>query len=298
MTQRNYASIITNQSITVHTPSGRAFTWQNDHPNFDNVKDAIRCGEDVTVIEGYMDVRAAIIKATAAYGNVSVRGDNVYYKDRPIHGTITERILQHLREDLPVEPLLAFADNLFQNQRKSAVESLYDFLEANKIPFTDDGHFLVYKKVNDEYRDYYTGTFDNSVGTVVRVEPNEVEEDRDMTCSNGLHVCARHYLPAYYGGTGHVMICKVNPAHVVAVPRDYNNSKMRVYQYEVIGELNEEAKADIFDKVIYVDPADAPLSDDVNWGENFVGNGLDGADDDDEGYDPPQEDNPDPDWPR
>jgi hypothetical protein len=35
------------------------------------------------------------------------------------------------------------------------------------------------------------------------------------------------------------MICKVDPRHVGAVPRDYNNSKMRVSEYEVIGEVTD-----------------------------------------------------------
>jgi hypothetical protein len=34
------------------------------------------------------------------------------------------------------------------------------------------------------------------------------------------------------------MICKVNPADVVAVPSDYNNAKMRVCKYEVINEVD------------------------------------------------------------
>jgi hypothetical protein len=33
------------------------------------------------------------------------------------------------------------------------------------------------------------------------------------------------------------MICKVNPADVVAIPNDYNNTKMRVWTYEVVGEV-------------------------------------------------------------
>lgn len=274
-----YAHIISPGSLTIVTVSGREFTWAKDHPNFEKVKEAIRASASAEEIEALMDVRGSLLKATASYGNVRIEGDTVYYKDRPIHNTLTERILQHLNEQLPVEPLLRFADNLFKNQRKSAVDSLYDFLESNKIPITDDGCFLVYKKVNENYRDYYSGNFDNSVGSSPEVAPWEVEEDRERTCSKGLHVCARHYLPAYYGGSGHVMVCKVNPEHVVAVPRDYNNSKMRVFKYEVIGELNQEDKAEIFDRAAYVAPNhQGPLQDQVQWSDSW----LSGADDEPE----------------
>ena len=48
---------------------------------------------------------------------------------------------------------------------------------------------------------------------------------------------------------------KVNPADVVSIPTDYNNTKARVCQYEVIGELtHEEAGLDThsFNTSVYV----------------------------------------------
>jgi hypothetical protein len=68
------------------------------------------------------------------------------------------------------------------------------------------------------------------------VPRNCVDEDPDRTCSHGLHVCSFDYLPHFSHANGHVVVCKVNPADVVAIPRDYNNTKMRVCRYEVVGE--------------------------------------------------------------
>lgn len=264
----DYAYTIQPLSVTVHTLTGRAFTWASDHPNFDKVKDALRENADVFDIIDLMDIRKAILNATSNNGNVRVDRGGVFYKDVIVHGTITERILDHIGQDLPVLPLLNFLDNLLQNTRREAVLSLYDFLESNEVPITPDGEFLVYKKVDEDYRDYYTGQFDNSLGAVVEVEPWQVESDRERTCSNGLHVCARKYLPSYYGGSGHVVICSVNPAHVVAVPHDYDNAKMRVYKYTVVGELTEEDKADIFDDASLIEPGED--MDHVRWDKEIV----------------------------
>jgi hypothetical protein len=47
----------------------------------------------------------------------------------------------------------------------------------------------------------------------------------------------------HYGSSGTtdqddvIMICKVNPKDVVSVPVDYDNAKMRVASYEVVGEI-------------------------------------------------------------
>ena len=51
-------------------------------------------------------------------------------------------------------------------------------------------------------------------------------------------MCSFDYLPSYASADDdRVMITKVNPRDVVAIPMDYHNTKMRVSRYEVIGEL-------------------------------------------------------------
>ena len=51
-------------------------------------------------------------------------------------------------------------------------------------------------------------------------------------------------MPSFGGSDSRTMILKINPADVVSIPTDYNNSKGRTCRYEVIGELG-------------VDPAEA-----------------------------------------
>lgn len=114
--------------------------------------------------------------------------------------------------------------------------------------------------------DIHSGTMDNSVGKKLRIDPWQVEANRDVTCAKGLHVCSRSYLPHFGGSGSRVVICKVNPADVVAVPNDYNNAKMRVCAYEVIGELNDVQKAAIFDQQRVLNTAAAPY---VSWSEDY-----------------------------
>ena len=150
-----------------------------------------------------------------------------------------------------------------QNPSKRSVTELYGFLEKGNMPITPDGHFLAYKKVRADYRDCHTGTMDNSVGQIVEMERNFVDDDKDRTCSTGLHFCSRDYLN-HFGGE-RIMIVKVNPKDVVSIPSDYNDSKGRACRYEVISELE-------------VDPAQAF--------NHSVQTNYDGYDD---GYDPDYE---------
>jgi hypothetical protein len=146
-----------------------------------------------------------------------------------------------LQDGFPVEPLVNFMENLMTNPSKRAVTELYGFLEKNSLPITPDGCFLAYKKVRNDFLDIHSGTMDNSVGKIVEMERNEVDDNKDQTCSTGLHFCSQDYLPHFGNGyDSRVVILKINPADVVSIPSDYNNAKGRACKYEVIGEIGND----------------------------------------------------------
>ena len=134
-----------------------------------------------------------------------------------------------------------FIEKLMTNPSSRAIEELLQFVEFGKLPLHPDGDFLAYKKVDGNYKDIYTGKMDNSIGTVVQVPRSAVDDDPKQTCSYGLHVCSYEYLRHYgsddLGGSVRIVLCKINPRDVVAVPEDYNNTKMRVCRYDVVDEL-------------------------------------------------------------
>ena len=71
--------------------------------------------------------------------------------------------------------------------------------------------------------------------TLVYMDRNLVDEDKDRTCSVGLHFASFNYLQ-HFGGS-RIVVVKINPKDVVAIPSDYNNSKGRTCCYEVIEEV-------------------------------------------------------------
>jgi hypothetical protein len=152
------------------------------------------------------------------------------------------------QDGFPIEPMVNFMENLMLNPSKRAVTELYGFLEKGNLPITPDGHFLAYKKVKQDYTDCYTGTMDNSVGQVVEMERNSVDDDQNRTCSTGLHFCSREYLN-HFGGE-RVMILKINPRDVVSIPNDYNDTKGRACRYEVIDEIDKEKADEAFAKSV------------------------------------------------
>lgn len=232
----NLPFLITATAITVYI-DGAPKTISATHPNFEPLREAIR-NDDEEAVRDLADVTGHVQRASD--GRVQVVDGEVMFEGRPVHNSLTSRILTMLAEGFNVEPLMAFMDNLMDNPSRRAVMELYDFLEACDLPITPDGHFLAYKKVRENYTDIHSGRFDNSVGAINEMPRNEVDEDKYRTCSVGLHFCSYSYLPRFGGAPGNrVMVVKVNPADVVAIPADYQNSKGRTWRYEVVDELED-----------------------------------------------------------
>jgi len=221
---KNIVVIIDNQPHTV----------TSTHIGYEKIKQAIK-DNDWDSVKDVIDPKKQILEYGA--GNVAIQGSKVFWKEREMHGVLTNRLIEMYQDGFPIEPLIAFMENLMSNPSKRAVEELYGFLEKGNLPLTPDGYFLAYKKVRADFRDCHTGTMDNSVGQIVEMERNAVDDDQNRTCSAGLHFCSKEYLSHFGGSDSRTVILKINPADVVSIPTDYNNAKGRACRYEVIGEL-------------------------------------------------------------
>ena len=228
--------IITENSITVLIKNIPEII-DNSHPNFKKVESALKNGASEEEILRLMNVGEAVKEfAKVTEGNVEVKDGEILYKGEIIHSALSRRIISLMNRGFDITPFTNFMENLYKNPSNRAVNETYGFLEACNLPITEDGCFLAYKKITKDYLDCYTKTIDNSIGKTVEVPRNKVDEDSNVTCSYGLHVASYSYMAHYPGDR--IVICKVNPADVVAVPSDYNNAKMRVCRYEVINEVN------------------------------------------------------------
>lgn len=175
-------------------------------------------------------------------GNFTVRDGEILINGQVAPEVLGKKIIRFSNEGLPHEPLVRFAENLLKNPSFRAVNELFQFLEKNDHPITENGCFIAYKKVCSDFLDGHTRTMDNSVGKVVELSRNLVDEDSTRTCSHGLHVANWDYAHnVYSAGDGALMLeVEVNPADVVAVPVDYNQAKMRVCKYLVLGVVEQE----------------------------------------------------------
>ena len=68
----------------------------------------------------------------------------------------------------------------------------------------------------------------------------ECDSDPNVTCSAGLHVGSMEYVHDFGHSDKVILEVLVSPRNVVAVPNDYNNTKMRTCEYYPIAITNGE----------------------------------------------------------
>lgn len=240
MSQIRY--VVSRDSVTFRV-DGVATVISKTHANYDNILATLASGDIEAVRPLLVDTRQYIANTIGNGSLISYRNGKLYFGDEVLHNAIANRIVSLIRDGYDVAPLTNFLSNLMKNPSYRAVTELYGFLEKCKLPFTPDGHFIAYKVIRADWKDKHTGTMDNSIGAVVKMRRNEVDENKDQTCSAGLHFCSRDYIKEFISKDAgdRLVAVKVNPRDVVSIPTDYNDTKGRACEYTILRELRDGA---------------------------------------------------------
>jgi len=268
----SYPYLIQGTNIVIFI-NNETYTITKSHISYEKVLESIR-SNDWETVKNIIDPKKVIINY--GKGNVSIQGETLYWKDKEFHNSLSSRMIKMFQDGFSIEPMINFMENLMENPSYRAVNELYEFLEKNNLPITPDGHFLAYKKVNNDYMDVHSRTVPNKLAkmftdeeiqsmpivggrndevtvkinsdnvTVVKMPRNQVNDDKTQTCSEGLHFCSKEYLSSF--GGERIMVLKINPRDVVSIPVDYNRSKGRCNRYQIIAELG--VKEEVFDEVV------------------------------------------------
>jgi hypothetical protein len=255
---------------------GRSFSASTAHPLYEDILKALKKGNVARAAE-LLDVKGALVAASKGSERIKFENGRMMYKglngknmelDGPLIDRIMNALKTHKLSPQKIKPLMLFLDNIMKNELKDIRDELYLFLMAGDMPITNDGCFLAYKKVRDNFHDVHSGKFDNSPGKVVAMPAHLVDRDRHNTCSTGLHFAARSYL-SQFGGS-RIIAVKVNPRNVFAIPSDYNNAKGRASEYFVVGECKNAHERDAFLEDFIFDENKEKVAPDVK----FIAGGL------------------------
>jgi hypothetical protein len=266
MLPKQISYILGSDSITVFL-KGKSYTINKQAQTFNAVLAAVKAN-DIEALDNAVNIRQGIANSLSKSSDkVRIEGTKIFYADRDITTLVGSRIFEMLDLGLDTTPMVRCIERLMLNPSKRATDELIGFLVACSLPITPDGFFLAYKRVNANYLDVHSGTvlnkpynanftdgdikFINSAKqgkqgevkveiidgvTTVSMPRNLVNENKDETCSEGLHFCSFSYLASFSGAR--TVVLKIDPADVVSIPSDYNNSKGRTCRYQVVDEID------------------------------------------------------------
>ena len=239
-----YDVLITNKAATIYRHQEGYIASMRTFPASDyryaRIKEMYQ-SESRDYSEFFAELKLKEVSFTTEHG-VKVSKEGIYLNGFHLQDQLADWIVENIDTISPDSSYIRFLDNLAQNPDRRMQEQLYGFLKHTDVKINEDGMVLAYKAVTNGFLDIHTGKIDNSIGAVVEMPRDEVDDDPNQTCSRGLHVAAASYIPEY-GNEHHqhrVVQVLVNPKDFVSIPVDYNFAKARVCCYTVAKELSWE----------------------------------------------------------
>lgn len=184
-----------------------------------------------------------------------------------MHPVFVEKLRRLYDDGYPTHCIKEFFQRYSENPSFELVQlenissnqfGLFDFLSVRELPITEDGCFLAYKGVQEDYwsingntktrvlkgQTNSKGQVYNAPGQVIECHRGDVDSSRQACSTHGLHVGSLEYAKSWAGPSGRVMVVKIDPKDVVSVP-EREACKCRVSKYEVIQEIEQEIESPV-----------------------------------------------------
>ncbi|KKW12783.1 MAG: RIIB Protector from prophage-induced early lysis [Candidatus Gottesmanbacteria bacterium GW2011_GWB1_49_7] len=170
-----------------------------------------------------------------ANGQFKVVDGSILFKGEVIDPKLSKRIMSMAGRNEDPWPWIKFWERLQLNPSWRSVKQLYGFMEHDQIPIDESGFVIAYKSVRNDWMDHHSGTILNKPGEKPTFPRNKISDDPDVACHEGLHIGSLKYARDFGQVSSKIVVCRIDPADVVCIPKDCSMQKMRVCSYEVLG---------------------------------------------------------------
>ena len=86
-----------------------------------------------------------------------------------------------------------------------------------------------------------------SVGAVLEMPRNKVDDDKEIGCSYGFHAGTLDYASNFACGNDKLVLVEIDPADVVSIPTDCNFQKLRTCRYKVVSEFERPLTEHVYE---------------------------------------------------
>jgi hypothetical protein len=272
--------------------NGEPISVGSDHPNFEEIRDILLTQDgysDDDNLEALSDLLEPIKDVSNRLTVLSERftfgGGTIYFDGDPLDNALTQHIIRLVEggkdaKDTGYPAFVNMAEKLYTNPSKKSRKHFFEYIQTHGFTLHPDGDFIAYKGVRNDGTSSHAGyaivdgeifgeydpesntitksvNIPNSIGAIVSIPRDMVDEDRGVPCSTGLHAGTYEYAKSF---APRLLTVKINPRDVVSVPSDSNNQKLRVSRYEVIDLADGKIETPTY-------PVEAPVADDVVYDE-------------------------------
>lgn len=248
MTTQPLKFSMTNDNIMVIGDDGVPVNVALGAPNYKVLRAALEA-RDWDAARAHLKPATSLAKWAEGRFTFNEGANELLFDGKKVPVSFARRVLTMVAKGETPRPLFRFYERLRKNPSHRSVEQLFDFLALCNIPIVADGCFLAYKGVNGDYTDCHSGKFTNKPGMIHEMPRNEISDDPREACHVGFHVGSYGYATGF---GSRVVVCKVDPEHVVSVPYDQASQKMRVCRYAVVGHYGEPLPSTVMDEEIKV----------------------------------------------
>lgn len=271
-------------TVMVHFPKHGAKAIDSSHSNYaavvkyltDETKTATAAEQEQHLLELF-DIVFTIGKKFESIGDgiLTVSGNRIFYDGDEIHSALTDAILKFMGEGKDDwKPLVAFFEKMVINPNQDSVKQLWEWLRRGEFQICNDGDFIGYKKVRDDFLSDHAGAaivdgvwvegrIPNKPGSIIEMPRKDVMNDPNNACAAGLHIGTLSFARSFSGSR--LVTCKINPRNVVSVP-SRENTKLRVHKYVVVEEVGDDGKPvkstakKPVDSIVHAKPENAAVS--------------------------------------
>lgn len=241
------------KSVVTAYIDGEMFSITDERPQFDAILNKLRAGDESVI--GDFDAANFASKAFhKVTDRVNIKNGVIFLDDESVDNGMAQVIMDYLAEGNDnALPLVKFMERLSENPSHRSREQFWRFVDRNGIHIDDDGYAILYKGVNQtdvpgvyqsvsSGRAFVNGNEQNgrirsAPGDVVTMPRREISDDPTVACHAGLHCGDRTYAQSF----AQVLITvRVDPAHVVSVPVDSADRKVRVERYEIMDVVTKQ----------------------------------------------------------
>lgn len=230
-----------NENVTFFC-NGQSYQLSNQSPFYDELIKELQ--SDTPNIEGIISYcNNPVLKSYLPKGlEINLDMESVFYNGEEVNNSAIDYLFKAKQEGKNISSIESFIKRLFKNPNMDTINNLFDFVSLNSMPICDDGCFLAYKVVNENMTSIHDFRTQHKVGENILpiLSWDQVDTDRKSTCSYGYHFCSWKYIEEAFRGIQGIinakqvlLVLKIDPEMVAAIPYDYDGSKGRARTYLV-----------------------------------------------------------------